>query len=414
MKKFILLLGANQYLRERALAGARKATDAEVFIADKQGIFNKNRYFDGCLLCDANDTLALIKAVKAQIQKAYQFLGAIPLNDWTLESANELNEYFSLPFLSKQAVENSRNKYKMKLQFEKFKLPSARFFLLEDEKELDEAIAHIGFPLIIKPYDFGGSGGVSVAYNKQEAQNALKQAKELIATHKEGFKIKGDKYLIEEYINSTEEVSVEVLCLKNSYKSLSVTEKYLSNEPYFSEMAHLIPSHRNNNSLLNDLAHKACKALGIDRGLAHIEIKIKDNKMYLIEVGARTGGDGIMDQLENAFEFNPYFLHIASYLGKDLTNFEVPEAKRTSSIAFLKAKKGRIKKINALEKLSLPKELTSIKITTNVGNLSTDAKDWSAREGVVEFVWENHFFQDKTTLPIDLANFLSEQIFELE
>ncbi|EIZ9311486.1 hypothetical protein MQ967_001441 [Campylobacter upsaliensis] len=30
MKQFILLLGANQYLRERALAGARKASGAEI------------------------------------------------------------------------------------------------------------------------------------------------------------------------------------------------------------------------------------------------------------------------------------------------------------------------------------------------------------------------------------------------
>lgn len=41
MKQFLLLLGANQYLRERALAGVRKASEAEIFIADKEGLFNK-------------------------------------------------------------------------------------------------------------------------------------------------------------------------------------------------------------------------------------------------------------------------------------------------------------------------------------------------------------------------------------
>ncbi|MCC8278202.1 hypothetical protein LNU06_05590 [Campylobacter sp. VicNov18] len=52
----------------------------------------------------------------------------MPLNDWTLASANELNAYFSLPFLDKQVVENARNKYKMKLKFEEFQLSSAKFF----------------------------------------------------------------------------------------------------------------------------------------------------------------------------------------------------------------------------------------------------------------------------------------------
>ncbi|MDX2323785.1 hypothetical protein OXW40_06095 [Campylobacter hepaticus] len=119
-----------------------------------------------------------------------------------------------------------------------------------------------------------------------------------------------------------------------------------------------------------------------------------------------------MDQIENAFEFNPYYLHIASYLGVDLSNFKIPKPKRTSSIAFLKAKAGKIKKINLPREF--PKELTSIKITTSIGNESVVAKDWNAREGVVEFSWENHFFKEKTNLPIDLANTLSEQIFELE
>ncbi|EAJ7108500.1 ATP-grasp domain-containing protein [Campylobacter upsaliensis] len=412
MKQFILLLGANQYLRERALAGARKASGAEIFIADKEGLFNKNRYFDGCLFCDEKDSFALIEAVKAKILEGYEFLGAVPLNDWTLSSANELNAHFSLPFLDKEVIENSRNKYKMKLKFEEFKLPNAKFFLLQDESELKLAIAKIGFPLIIKPYDFGGSGGVFLAFDEMQAIKGLREAKELIAKHKENFKIQGDKYLIEEYIASKDEVSVEVLCGKNFYKTLCVSEKYLSNEPYFSEMAHLLPSHRLKDSALNDLAHKACKALGIDRGVAHVEIKIKDGNFYLIEVGARTGGDGIMDQLENAFDFNPYHLHIASYLGVNLENYEVPKPKRTSSIAFLKAKIGTIKKIHLPKQF--PKELISIKITTSIGAKSVEAKDWSSREGVVEFIWENHFFKEKTNLPIDLANALSEQIFELE
>lgn len=186
----------------------------------------------------------------------------MPLNDWTLASANKLNVHFSLPSLSKETIENARNKYKMKLKFEEFKLPNAKFFLLQDESELKLAIAKIGFPLIIKPY--------------------------------------------------------------------------------FSEMAHLLPSHRFKDNALNDLAHKA---LGIDRGVAHVEIKIKDGNFYLIEMGARTGGYGIMDQIENAFDFNSYHLYIASYLGANLEHYEVPEPKRTANIAFLKAKIGTIKKI---------------------------------------------------------------------
>ncbi|MBS4275883.1 ATP-grasp domain-containing protein [Campylobacter vulpis] len=157
--------------------------------------------------------------------------------------------------------------------------------------------------------------------------------------------------MIEEYLASKEEISVEVLYGKNFYKTLCVSEKYLFNEPYFSKMTHLVPSHRLKDNALNDLVHRACKALGIDMGIAHVEIKIKNGNFYLIEVGTRTGGDGIMDQIENAFDFNLYHLHIASYLGANLEHYEVPEAKRTTSIAFLKAKIGTIKRIHLPQKL---------------------------------------------------------------
>ena len=284
-------------------------------------------------------------------------------------------------------------------------------FLLSDENELDEAISKLGLPLVIKPYDFGGSGGVYLAYTKDEALEKLRLSKELINTYKDSFKIKGDKFLIEEFIDSEEEISVEVLCLKNSYKSLSITEKYLSQRPFFSEMAHLAPSHRNENKALHDLAHKACKALGISLGIAHVEIKIKDDKAYIIEVGARTGGDGIMDQIENAFGVNPYFLHISSYLEKDLKEFTMPSAKQSCAIAFLKAREGKIKKINELK--NIPKELSSIKITAKAGDESKVAKDWSAREGVVEFVFKE-LFKEKSFLPISLSKALSDELFEVE
>ncbi|MBS4275882.1 ATP-grasp domain-containing protein [Campylobacter vulpis] len=78
----------------------------------------------------------------------------------------------------------------MKLKFGEFKLPNAKFFLLQDESELKFAIAKIGFPLIIKSYDFGGSGGVFLAFNEAEAIKGLKEAKELIAKHKENLKSK--------------------------------------------------------------------------------------------------------------------------------------------------------------------------------------------------------------------------------
>jgi biotin carboxylase len=411
-REFIILLGANQYLRERALAGARKCTNAEVWIADPSAITNKNRYFDGSLPASPYDAENIIKQVLNLDDM--ELLSVIPLNDWVLETANKVNAHFGLSALSNQTVVRARNKYEMKIRFSENEIPCANHFLLSDDNELPAALEHVGLPAIIKPYDFGGSGGVFVARTLEEAIKYLGESRDVIATHKDAFKIKGDKYLIEEYINSTDEVSVEVICFRGKYKTLTVTEKYLSPEPWFSELGHLVPSFRNNDLELRALAEKTCEALGIEFGMAHVEIKIKDGKFYVIEAAARPGGDGIMDQVEVVFGINPYSLHIGAYLGQDTTTINIPEPTGTAAIAFLKAREGIVKRINEFNEIIKDKNLSSLKISTEVGKKSDSPKNWSTREGVVEFFWPGHLEYEKTLLPLEKANEITEKLFEVE
>ncbi|WP_037585864.1 ATP-grasp domain-containing protein [Stenoxybacter acetivorans] len=411
-REFIVLLGANQYLRERALAGARQCTQAEVWIADPLAVLNKNRYFDGSLPASPYDAKSIIEQVENM--NNMKLLSVIPLNDWVLETANKVNAHFGLPALSEQTVVRARNKFAMKLMFSEHHIPIADYFLLSNDDELPAALAHVGLPAIIKPYDFGGSGGVFVANTHEEAVKYLGESRELISMHKDAFKIKGDKYLIEEYINSVDEVSVEVICFRGKYKTVTVTEKYLSPEPWFSELGHLVPSFRHKDEELRSLAEKSCAALGIEFGMAHVEIKIRDGQFYVIEIAARPGGDGIMDQVETAFGINPYALHIGAYLGQDTTETHIPEPSGTAAIAFLKAKEGVITKINRAEDLEYDKNLFSLKITTEVGKKSEPPKNWSTREGVAEFYWYGYFEDKKTLLPLDKARAISAKLFEVE
>lgn len=411
-KKIVVLLGANQYLRERALAGARQCTQAEIWIADPAAIKNKNRYFDGSLLANPYDVEKIIKEI--ELLKDRDLASVIPLNDWVLESANRVNAHFGLPALSDKTIVRARNKYEMKLAFLEHGVPAANYYLLSKDEELLAAITHVGLPAIIKPYDFGGSGGVFVAHTYDEAVKYLAESRNLISSNRNAFKIQGDKYLIEEYINSTDEVSVEVICFKGKYKTITVTEKYLSPEPWFSEIGHLVPSFRHENNEIRSLAEKACESLGIEFGLAHVEIKIRDNKLYVIEAAARPGGDGIMDQVEAAFGINPYALHIGAYLGVDTTEVNIPSPRGTAAIAFLKAKEGVISGIEDIDCSELAQSISSLKITTEVGKISEPPKNWSAREGVVEFFWPDYFESKKTLLPIKNAQNLSEKIFKVE
>ncbi|AXG78580.1 ATP-grasp domain-containing protein [Streptomyces paludis] len=409
-EEYVLLLGADQYLRERAFSGAKQAVDLPVWAATEDPVRKPNRTFDNMLSADPKDSDSLLRAIHEQSAQGWHPRMIIPLNDWTVDSANTVNRALGLGGLDATTVTNARNKYAMKQTFLAAGVQAPDSRLVQSEQELLDAIESVGLPVVIKPYDFGGSGGVVLATTREEAVAGLAESKAVIAQYGSSFNILGDKYLVEQFIDSDEEVSVEVLCGAGRAQVLAVTEKYLSPRPWFAEVAHLVPSHRTGDPVLTDLAVRACTALGIDRGLAHVEIKFDpDGTAWVIEVAARPGGDGIMDQVERVYSLNPYRLHVGSYLGSDLLDVVVGAVPtRTSAIAFLKAAPGRIQDI--LDGKPLPPEVRSINISAKQGDLSQAAKNWSTREGLVELEWDE-LFSEKTLLPVTMANELSDQIF---
>ncbi|MER5572441.1 ATP-grasp domain-containing protein [Streptomyces massasporeus] len=409
-KEYVLLLGADQYLRERAFSGAKEAIGLPVWAASEDAVRRLNRTFDTMLSADPKDADSLLRAIRRHSARGWHPRVVVPLNDWTVDSANVVNRTLGLGGLDATAVTNARNKHAMKQALLAAGVRTPRSRLVQSEEELLDAVEDLGLPVVVKPYDFGGSGGVVLATTREEALAGLAESKGVIAQYGSAFNILGDKYLVEQFVDSDDEVSVEVLCGAGRARVLAVTEKYLSPRPWFAELAHLVPSHRTGDEALTDLAVRACVALGIDRGLAHVEIKFgADGTPWVIEVAARPGGDGIMDQVERAYELNPYRLHVGSYLGIDLLDTVAAATPvRTSAIAFLKAAPGRI--LDVLDGKPLPPEVRSVNIAAKPGDVSHAAKNWSTREGLIELEWDE-LFDAKTPLPVTVAKDLSDQIF---
>lgn len=412
-KKYILLLGADQYLRERAISGVRQVTNIPIWTAAINAKINKNRYFDYNLEADPKNEKDLLNAINNQKLNGWFPEAIIPLNDWTLKVAHTLNDRLGLNYMPKSVIDSCRDKAKMKFKFLDNGVPTPDFRLIENEAELLISLEEIGYPAIIKPYDFGGSGGVYLLSNKQDAIENYRKSKNVIRKHGNDFGIDGSKFIVEKYIKSEEEISLEVACYKDNYKVIAVTEKYLTPEPRFAEIGHLVPSHRSSNKSLKEIAINACKSLNISMGLAHVEIKIKDNEFWVIEVGARPGGDGIMDIVERVFKINPYKVHAASYLNINPFEF-LPthlEPIGTAAIAFLKSEPGIISDIKIPD--TLPKEVESLWVHAKIGDYSEEATCWKDREGVIELYWDK-IFEYKTKDPLLISEFLSQQIFNVE
>lgn len=147
----------------------------------------------------------------------------------------------------------------------------------------------VSYPIIIKPISFGGKRGVSVAKCKEELPAAYDYA---VSCFKEGT----DPLIIaEEFLDGGIECSVESISYKGKHTIIQITQKDSSGAPHCVELGHHQPATLSKDKWTRVVegVTEGLTAIGIVNGPCHTEIKIINDKVYLIEFNARPGGDHI-------------------------------------------------------------------------------------------------------------------------
>jgi biotin carboxylase len=162
-------------------------------------------------------------------------------------------------------------------------------------------------PVIVKPTDRSGSLGVTKVECREDLTDAINNAISLSFER---------RAVIEEFIEG-EEVSVECISWQGNHYILAITDKVTTGEPNFVELEHHQPS-RLKKEVLKSVrmqTNRALDALQIKFGASHSEFKItKDGEVYIIEVGARMGGDFIgshLVALSTGYEFLKGVIEVA-------------------------------------------------------------------------------------------------------
>lgn len=177
----------------------------------------------------------------------------------------------------------------------------------------------VSYPVVVKAVDACGKRGVSAANNESELAVAVKRAKE--------YSTDGSA-LVEEYLKGGQEYSIECLSYgKGKHQVVQYTEKESAGPPHFVEIAHHQPANLTDEmkGRIDKAAWDILEVLGLNCGMAHLEIKIIDNEIYFIEVGARGGGDHISDiltPLSTGFDYYKAAIecHMGAYQPKTILN----------------------------------------------------------------------------------------------
>jgi predicted ATP-grasp superfamily ATP-dependent carboligase len=397
---YCLLLGADQRWRDRALPGAiRAAAGHPVALMQARAPVERNRAAD--LVVPGNpfepgEALAAVAGFEERTGR--RPMAVVPLVEMAVQPGLAIAQHFGLPYMSPEAVAAARDKTLMKERFRAAGLPVPGFAAFSTWEELKRLMGGFSFPVVIKPAHFGGSEGVSLARDPDE----LRQAYERVVSSMRGlagrFGLSETAFQVEEYIDSDQEVSVEVLNTPQESRVLAVTDKFLTPAPFFAETGHAVPSIRSGDPSVAGTALAACAAIGLRRGLAHVEMRLRpDGAPVLIEVNARPAGGGILDLVERVTGVNTFEHHVRSFIGDGATAAGRVEARGRAAIAFLKAPVGRIVGVNAPEPGNLPPEVTAVHLWARAGDLSRPASDSNHREGAVEFHWPD----DEAGLPLE-------------
>lgn len=231
----------------------------------------------------------------------YDVVGIYAVGETMVEPTGLVADYFGLPFPGLRAARACRNKY-----LQRWYLPDLSPVSMLIPPGTRESVDHacVPFPAVVKPATRHSSEGVQLVHDRAELAARLDDypAQETI--------------LVEQMI-AGQEYSVESLTQDGKTLFSSVTRKETTDpeSQYFVEMAHTVPAVRDD---AWDAVQRANIAmldrLGIENGITHAEWRLDARgQARLMEVAARTPGDGIMVlyRLATGRRMEPEILRIA-------------------------------------------------------------------------------------------------------
>ncbi|MBR7834645.1 ATP-grasp domain-containing protein [Actinospica durhamensis] len=248
-----------------------------------------------------------------------RFDAVVAGNEFAVVAADVLARELGLHHNDVEKIRASRNKPLMREAFERHGVPQprtiARFASLEESRGFDwESVA---FPVIVKPIDMAMSLFVRRCESRAEVEETIARMADFKLSRLTNY-VFATGALVEEYAEGPE-FSIECVVQDGSVVAYSFTRKFVSPLPTCYEVAHLtgeeIPE-RHRGDLL-----AACENIaagwGLVRGVMHVEFKMTDERLSVIEAGARPPGDHVPElvELQHGFSLEEAFLH--SRLGLD-------------------------------------------------------------------------------------------------
>jgi biotin carboxylase len=248
------------------------------------------------------------------------------VNDQTVVLASIISEALGLSANSIDSVRAANNKQTMRKLLQKEGLPCPNFIVVGIDEKPGDVVQRVAFPCVLKPLTLSGSCGVIRADDRESFQNAFTRISHLLKTfERPEQEMAGRQILIEDFIPGIE-VALEGLLMKNAFHPLALFDKPDPLDgPYFEETIYVTPSRfpPDTQTRITDSLEKAARAIGLQEGPVHGELRINNQDIWVIEVAARSIGGKCSRMLEFGTGRSLEELILLHTLGQELPSLDL-------------------------------------------------------------------------------------------
>lgn len=336
-----------------------------------------NKFDVALIFIDTSDIEKLITFCK-NIKNLVAILSS---SEFYIEIASQVARKFGLFSSDAQAVCDCRNKFTLFNKLSAGNIQVPKTILLKSSQEIHQDAEKLSFPIICKPHFGTGSIGVKLCKTQDEF---IEHANNLLAAPIDSReRVKKNAVLAQEYIDG-DEYSVEIIGTEKGFINLGITKKYLGPEPNFLEIGHDFPSvlaTKLSKCIISEV-YQALSAVKLIYGPTHVEVRVKNNQVFIIEINPRLAGGMIPALIEESYNIDLLGAIIDLYANKAIEL--VLNRKCYSSIRFLVPKNsGVIQVIDNVIDTKLKKHIRYFSINKKVGDAISIQGDYRDRIGYV-------------------------------
>lgn len=285
------------------------------------------------------------------IAKEEQIDGVIhPCSEVAMNVMGRINDELGLSGVSRETAMRATNKHLMREAFEVHGAPSPKSRCFDNVDIAWGAFCtDFDGDAILKPSRNSGSRGIS------KISSGIK-GEEFVRLFERAKEESRDKSVMLEQFVEGPEFSVEIIVWNKKVHVLQVTDKKTTEAPYFVELGHSQPSMYPDNIVeaVKRAAMEGVKALNVNDCACHAEIKVQDGRAYIMEIGARLGGDFIsteLTHLSTGVDMVAAAINVALGIEPNLKPITIPQG---VAIRYFTPKPGKVTSILNVEVLDRP------------------------------------------------------------